>query len=55
MPETNDSRPEGGDPASRTIPLQVGDSVSFGKTVGESDIYLFAGITGEVSPNPLTQ
>jgi 3-hydroxybutyryl-CoA dehydratase len=55
VPETNDSRPEGGDPASRTIPLQVGDSVSFGKTVGESDIYLFAGITGDFSPNHLNQ
>jgi acyl dehydratase len=29
----------------------VGCSVSFSKTVGESDIYLFAGITGDLSPN----
>jgi 3-hydroxybutyryl-CoA dehydratase len=35
----------------RAIPLEVGDSVSFGKTVGESDVYLFAGITGDFSPN----
>jgi 3-hydroxybutyryl-CoA dehydratase len=35
----------------RTIPLEVGDSVTFSKTVGESDVYLFAGITGDFSPN----
>ena len=29
----------------------IGCSVSFSKTVGESDIYLFAGITGDFSPN----
>ncbi len=34
-----------------TIPLEIGDSVSFAKTVGESDVYLFAGITGDFSPN----
>jgi 3-hydroxybutyryl-CoA dehydratase len=27
----------------------VGDSVSFSKTVGESDVYLFAGITGDLN------
>lgn len=31
--------------------LTIGCSVSFAKTVGESDIYLFAGITGDLSPN----
>ena len=31
--------------------VKIGDSVSFAKTVGESDIYLFAGITGDLSPN----
>ncbi|WP_373502643.1 MaoC family dehydratase [Aestuariivirga sp.] len=29
----------------------VGQSVSCAKTVGESDVYLFAGITGDLSPN----
>ena len=29
----------------------IGSKVSFSKTVGESDIYLFAGITGDLSPN----
>ena len=35
----------------RAIPLEIGDSVTFSKTVGESDVYLFAGITGDFSPN----
>ena len=29
----------------------VGESVAFSKTVSESDVYLFAGITGDLSPN----
>jgi acyl dehydratase len=33
----------------------VGTKVSFSKTVGESDIYLFAGITGDLSPNHVNQ
>ena len=35
----------------KAIPLEVGDAVTFSKTVGESDVYLFAGITGDFSPN----
>ena len=31
--------------------VQIGDTVRFSKTVGESDIYLFAGITGDLSGN----
>ncbi len=31
--------------------LKVGDTVTFEKTVGESDVYLFAGITGDLAPN----
>ncbi len=31
--------------------LDVGDAVTFTKTVAESDVYLFAGITGDLSPN----
>jgi 3-hydroxybutyryl-CoA dehydratase len=30
--------------------LQIGDSASFSKTVSETDIYLFAGITGDMNP-----
>jgi 3-hydroxybutyryl-CoA dehydratase len=31
--------------------LSVGDRVRFSKTVSESDVYLFAGITGDLAPN----
>jgi acyl dehydratase len=31
--------------------LRVGDQVRFTKTVSESDVYLFAGITGDFAPN----
>lgn len=31
--------------------VAVGDSSSFSKTVGETDVYLFAGISGDFSPN----
>jgi 3-hydroxybutyryl-CoA dehydratase len=30
---------------------KIGDSVRFSKTVGESDVYLFAGLTGDLSQN----
>lgn len=30
--------------------LKVGDSASFTKTIAESDIYLFAGVTGDLNP-----
>jgi 3-hydroxybutyryl-CoA dehydratase len=35
--------------------VKPGDSVSFAKTVGESDIYLFAGITGDLSVNHVNE
>lgn len=31
--------------------IVVGDVVRFAKTVGETDVYLFAGITGDFAPN----
>ncbi len=31
--------------------VKIGDSTSFTKTVSESDVYQFAGITGDFSPN----
>lgn len=31
--------------------MKIGDAVSFTKTIGETDVYLFAGITGDFSPN----
>src|SRR5215210_980319 len=39
----------------KAIPLEVGDSVTFSKTVGESDVYLYAGITGDFSPNHINK
>lgn len=30
--------------------LKIGDSASFSKTVSETDIYLFAGVTGDLNP-----
>lgn len=31
--------------------VEIGHEVSFSKTVGETDVYMFAGITGDLSPN----
>ena len=31
--------------------VEIGQIVRFSKTVSESDVYLFAGITGDLSPN----
>jgi 3-hydroxybutyryl-CoA dehydratase len=31
--------------------VTLGDTVSFGKTVGETDVYMFAGVTGDFSGN----
>jgi len=35
--------------------VKTGDQVSFAKTVGETDIYLFAGITGDFSVNHVNE
>jgi acyl dehydratase len=35
--------------------VKPGDGVSFAKTVGETDIYLFAGITGDLSVNHVNE
>lgn len=40
---------------SNNIPLEVGEEVTFSKTVGETDVYLFAGITGDLSPNHVNE
>ncbi|MBH55108.1 MAG: dehydratase [Opitutaceae bacterium] len=31
--------------------VEIGQTTSFSKTVSESDVYLFAGISGDLSPN----
>jgi 3-hydroxybutyryl-CoA dehydratase len=35
--------------------LRVGQSAQFAKTVSESDIYLFAGVTGDLNPAHLNE
>jgi acyl dehydratase len=35
--------------------VKIGDTVTFAKTVGETDIYLFAGITGDFSVNHVNE
>lgn len=35
--------------------VSVGDEVEFTKTVGESDVYLFAGVTGDFSVNHVNE
>ena len=35
--------------------VAVGETVSFSKTIGESDVYLFAGITGDFSWNHVNE
>jgi 3-hydroxybutyryl-CoA dehydratase len=37
------------------FPVRLGDQVVFSKTVSESDVYLFAGITGDLSPNHVNE
>jgi acyl dehydratase len=48
-PGNDDPKSQG--PAMQEFYVKVGDSVTFAKTVGETDIYLFAGITGDFSVN----
>ena len=44
------------DPPTGTIDdVIVGDGILFEKTVGESDVYLFAGITGDFAPNHINE
>ncbi len=35
--------------------VSVGQEVTFGKTVSESDVYLFAGLTGDLSANHVNE
>ena len=30
--------------------MKVGDKTTFGKTIGECDVYAFAGVTGDFNP-----
>ena len=35
--------------------LRIGDTAEFGKTISESDIYLYAGVTGDFNPAHLNE
>jgi len=35
--------------------LQIGDTAEFAKTISESDVYLYAGITGDINPVHLNE
>ncbi len=35
--------------------VKIGDRVTFAKTVGEADVYMFAGITGDLSGNHVNE
>ena len=37
------------------FPVKPGDRVEYSKTIGESDVYLFAGLTGDLSPNHVNE
>ncbi|MCB2012280.1 MAG: MaoC family dehydratase [Geminicoccaceae bacterium] len=37
------------------LPIRPGDEATFSKTVSESDVYLFAGITGDLAPNHVNE
>jgi len=37
------------------MPIEIGETVNFEKTVSESDVYLFAGITGDFSGNHVSE
>jgi acyl dehydratase len=38
-------------PSGKLEDVKVGSSLAFTKTISESDVYLYAGITGDFSPN----
>ena len=44
------STPEAPAGAAPGAPPPPDDAITFSKTVGESDVYLFAGITGDLAP-----
>lgn len=39
----------------KVMHAEIGDAVRFSKTVGESDVYLFAGVTGDFSGNHVNE
>jgi acyl dehydratase len=49
------SEKKSGEAGMADFQLAIGDSVHVSKTIGESDVYLFAGITGDFSPNHVNE
>lgn len=41
--------------ATKVMHAEIGDVVRFSKTVGESDVYMYAGITGDFSGNHVNE
>ncbi len=39
----------------KAMHAEIGDAVRFSKTVGETDVYLFAGVTGDFSGNHVNE
>jgi 3-hydroxybutyryl-CoA dehydratase len=39
----------------KAMHVEMGDAVRFSKTVGETDVYLFAGVTGDFSGNHVNE
>jgi 3-hydroxybutyryl-CoA dehydratase len=37
------------------VPVAVGDTASFSKTVTETDVYTFAGLSGDLAPNHVNE
>ena len=37
------------------IYVEIGERVTFSKTVGEADVYMFAGVTGDLSKNHVNE
>src|SRR5689334_3186193 len=49
-----DAKPERDSPVA-IMHVAIGDQVRFSKTVGETDVYMFAGITGDFSGNHVNE
>ncbi len=50
------SRPDASeDMKMKAMHAEIGDTVRFSKTVGETDVYMFAGITGDFSGNHVNE
>lgn len=39
----------------KSIHAEIGDTIQFSKTIGETDVYMFAGITGDFSGNHVNE